>query len=76
MFWHNKNLRSEEYEKLQKAIVAQDAELQKLKNSVVHLESLVTSLRGLVNRKISEPPKKEEHDSESKTLNVSDGRYI
>ena len=69
MFWHKKNLPSDEYESLSKKITDLSQQIQQLKSGLTEQESLLHSLRGLVNRKISGTKKEEENDEEEKGIN-------
>lgn len=52
MFWHEKRLTSEEYEKTIKRIITLEADVDRLKRLSDNNSSAVSSLRGLVNRKL------------------------
>jgi len=52
MFWQKKNLRTEEYEILIKRIITLEAENDRFRNLIENLRSSVSSLRGIVNRKL------------------------
>jgi predicted RNase H-like nuclease (RuvC/YqgF family) len=67
MFWHKKNLTSEEYEKLSKQITDLSQQIQQLKSTTDFLETNLRSLRGLVNRKLSGD--KDMEETETKDIN-------
>ena len=52
MFWRTKKLNSDEYEKLTKRIIVVEADVERVRNLLDNLRSSVSSLRGIVNRKL------------------------
>ena len=71
MFWHKKRLTSEEYEKTIKRVITLEAEVDRLKRLLDSSSSAVSSLRGLVNRKLS--GKDVNIDEESSVPVIDDG---
>ncbi len=69
MFWRKKNLSSEEYEKLVKRIIGLEADVGALRTKIENASSLVSSLRGLVNRKIGKVSESDEEEENEKSLN-------
>lgn len=63
MFWHKKNLTSEEHDKLSVRITDLYDEVHRLKTNLQENETLLRSLRGLVNRKLSGDSFREEEES-------------
>jgi len=71
MFWHKKNLASEEYEIVLKRVIGLEADIGSLRAKIESQSSLVSSLRGLVNRKIGKVAgDDEESETESNINNV------
>lgn len=60
MFWHKKKLQSEEFEQLNNRMISLNADFQKIKAEMSAMDSMMRSLRGLVNRKIH--PENENRD--------------
>lgn len=58
-FWRNKNLNSDEYEKLQKKIIDLDAKIEKANVDLKILQTNYDNLRGNFNRKLSGIKKEE-----------------
>ena len=69
MFWHKKNLASDEYETILKRIIGLEADIGSLRAKIESQSSLVSSLRGLVNRKIGKSPEIDEPEETGRDLN-------
>lgn len=56
MFWRNKSLGSEEFEKVLKRVILLEADIDSLKKKIDSVNTNLSSLRGLVNRKLRGEP--------------------
>ena len=52
MFWHNKRLTSDEYETIIKRVITLEADMDRIKALFDNIRTSVSSLRGIINRKI------------------------
>ena len=71
MFWNNKKINSEEYELLSKKISTIATATDELKAQIEILKTNMTSLRGVINRKINP-----EEADEKKSKDVDLGIFI
>lgn len=72
MFW-NKQINSQEYEKLFKKIIELENKVISFNVEVETLKTNVNSLRGLVNRKLN--PQKDEEEQQEETQDIKSTKY-
>lgn len=71
MFWQTKRLTSDEYERTIKRVITLEADVDRLKRLFENSSSAISSLRGLVNRKLG--GKNDRIDDDESVPEIADG---